>query len=156
MDDAARVRNHACRAAAWQRPRRRAGSGAAAIATARPRILDAPAELGVRRAVPVASCLADADCRGVIGAIAYLIHSPPRPLRRKLQQYMKDHPSLLRFRVGENVLVRWAHEDVILDDLEDETVVNGDDINYAEEEQIPLKPSPRKTGIVSYGTTKTK
>jgi hypothetical protein len=91
----------------------------------------------------------------VVGTIAYVVYSPPRPLRRRVQQFLKDHPSLLRFRVGESVLVRWAHEDVLLDNFEDETVVNGDDVNYAdEEEQIPLKPSPRKTGIVSYGTTK--
>ena len=92
----------------------------------------------------------------MVGLIAYLVHSPPRALRRRVQHLLKAHPSLLRFRVGESVLVRWAHEDVILDDLEDETVVNGDDVHYLdEEEQIPLKPSPRKTaGIVSYGTTK--
>ena len=72
-----------------------------------------------------------------------------------MQQHLKNHPSLLRFRVGENVLVRWAHEDVLLDDMDDETVVNGDDVNYVyEEEQIPLKPSPRKSGIVTYGSTR--
>lgn len=89
----------------------------------------------------------------MLGVIAYLIYSPPRPLRRQVQQFLKNHPSLLRFRVGESVLVRWAHEDVLLEDLDDETVVNGDDVNYSyEEEQIPLKPSPRKTGITTYGS----
>ncbi|KIP04092.1 hypothetical protein PHLGIDRAFT_25794 [Phlebiopsis gigantea 11061_1 CR5-6] len=93
--------------------------------------------------------------RFAIAVVAYLIYSPPRWLRRQIQQYLKNHPSLLRFRVGESVLVRWAHEDVLLDDMDDETVVNGDDVNYVyEEEQIPLKPSPRKSGIVTYGSTR--
>ena len=72
-----------------------------------------------------------------------------------MQQFLKSRPALLRFRVGEGVLVRWAHEDVLLDDMDDETVVNGDDVNYVpEEEQIPLKPSPRKNGIITYGSTR--
>ena len=86
--------------------------------------------------------------------LAYLIYSPPRPLRRRVQQYLKAHPALLRFRVGEGVLVRWAHEEVLLDNLEGD-VVEGDDVNWArEEEQIPLKPSPRKGNIAFYGTTR--
>ncbi|EKM53284.1 uncharacterized protein PHACADRAFT_210981 [Phanerochaete carnosa HHB-10118-sp] len=94
---------------------------------------------------------------GAVGIIAYLIYAPPRPLRRRVQQYLKAHPALLRFRVGEGVLVRWAHEDVLLEDLDDEaTVVHGDDVHFAdEEEQIPLKPSPHRarSGYITYGST---
>ena len=92
-----------------------------------------------------------------VGVLAWLIYSPPRVLRRRVQQYLKAHPALLRFRVGEGVLVRWAqHEDVLLDDMDDDaTVVHGDDVHYAdEEEQIPLKPSPHRTrsGHITYGS----
>lgn len=90
--------------------------------------------------------------------LAYVIYSPPRPLRRRVQQFLKAHPALLRFRVGEGVLVRWAqHEDVLLDDMDDDaTVVHGDDVHFMdEEEQIPLKPSPHRTrsGHTTYGST---
>ena len=95
--------------------------------------------------------------RVAVFAVAYLIYSPPRPLRRRVQQFLKAHPALLRFRVGEGVLVRWAHEDVLLEDIEDEaTVVHGDDAHFVnEEEQIPLKPSPHRTrtGHATYGST---
>lgn len=50
--------------------------------------------------------------------------------------------------------MRWAHEEVLLDNLEGD-IVEGDDVNWArEEEQIPLKPSPRKGNIAFYGTTR--
>lgn len=92
-----------------------------------------------------------------VGLVAYAVYAPPRPLRRRAQQFLKAHPALLRFRVGEGVLVRWAHEDVLLADLEDEpTVVHGDDVHDLDaEEQIPLKPSPHRTrsGHLSYGST---
>ena len=57
------------------------------------------------------------------------------------------------FRVGEGVLVRWAHEDLDLDEHEG-LIVEGDDVNgfVDEEEHIPLKPSPRKGGFVTYGS----
>ena len=71
-----------------------------------------------------------------------------------MQRYAKSHPSLLRFRVGESVLVRWAHEDLDLREEEEGLVVEGDDVNALvdEEEHIPLKPSPRKGGFVTYGS----
>ncbi|GJE92492.1 hypothetical protein PsYK624_086460 [Phanerochaete sordida] len=92
-----------------------------------------------------------------VGVLAWLVYSPPRVLRRRVQQFLKAHPALLRFRVGESVLVRWAqNEDVLLDDMDDDaTVVHGDDVHYAdEEEQIPLKPSPHRTrtGHITYGS----
>ena len=91
--------------------------------------------------------------RFIVAVIAYLVYWPPRPLRRRISLFLKEHPSLVRFRVRENVLVRWADQDVVLDSFEGD-VVEGDDIHHArEEEQIPLKPSPRKGNIAFYGTT---
>ena len=62
---------------------------------------------------------------------------------------------MLRFRVAENVLVRWAYEDLPLDESEEDVMVNGSSVNYLrDDEQIPLKPSPRLTSVTTYGTTK--
>lgn len=86
------------------------------------------------------------------GGIAYLVYFPPRFVRRHAQKYLKDHPSLLRFRVGENVLVRWAHEELNLEE-EEGLMIDGDDVNgFSEEQHIPLKPSPRKGGVITYGS----
>ncbi|KAI0343849.1 hypothetical protein BDW22DRAFT_1419677 [Trametopsis cervina] len=84
---------------------------------------------------------------------AYLIYFPPRLFRKLVSRYLKNHPSLLRFRVGENVLVRWAHDEIDLDG-EEPLFIDGDDINHYvdDEEGIPLKPSPRKVGFTTYGT----
>lgn len=66
---------------------------------------------------------------------------------------MKDRPSLTRFRVGEHVLLRWAQEDMRYEDGEEELMVNGErDPIFVDEEQIPLKPSPRKGHVPSYGS----
>ncbi|KAJ3540976.1 hypothetical protein NM688_g6149 [Phlebia brevispora] len=87
--------------------------------------------------------------------VAYCIHSPPKRFRKRFQEYLKKHPSLLRFRVGENVLVRWAYEDLALDESEEDVMVNATNDNYlGDDEQIPLKPSPRKPLIASYGAAK--
>ncbi|KAI0795025.1 autophagy-related protein 27-domain-containing protein [Abortiporus biennis] len=90
----------------------------------------------------------------VVMLLIYLIYWPPRILRQVLASFLKSHPSLLRFRVGESVLVRWAQEDMNLDDFEEDVMVNGedDDVFFDDEEQIPLKPSPRKVRFASYGT----
>ena len=92
--------------------------------------------------------------RLITAVIAYLLYSPPRRLRRSISKILKNHPSLLRWRVGENVLVRWAREEIDLDE-DDPMLITDDEISrfLDEEEGIPLKPSPRKGGITSYGTT---
>ncbi|KAI0746711.1 hypothetical protein C8Q80DRAFT_1176892 [Daedaleopsis nitida] len=66
------------------------------------------------------------------------------------------HPRLARFRVGERVLVRWAYEDLEMDD--DVLYADGEEdtmVNFVPEaeggEGIPLKPSPRKGQWASYG-----
>ncbi|KAI0700287.1 hypothetical protein BC835DRAFT_444835 [Cytidiella melzeri] len=86
----------------------------------------------------------------VTAAIAYLIYFPPRKLRRFVSKFLKKHTN---FRVGENVLVRWAHDEI---DLEEDgpLFINGDDISndIEDEENIPLKPSPRKVTFTTYGT----
>ncbi|KAG2143303.1 hypothetical protein BD769DRAFT_1636914 [Suillus cothurnatus] len=51
-----------------------------------------------------------------------------------------------RFRVSETILLRWAREDMIFDDEEEDTMVNGGG------EEIPLKPSPRKNFVIQYGS----
>lgn len=69
--------------------------------------------------------------------------------------FLKSRPSLLRFRVGERVLLRWVEEEEMeLADSEEDVMVNGDgeSIFFADEESIPLKPSPRKGRVVSYGS----
>ena len=90
--------------------------------------------------------------------MAYCVYSPPQRLREKVQSFVKRYPRLQRWRVGENVLVRWAYEDMPLEDGEEDVMVNGgvatDPIYAGEEEQIPLKPSPRKASVTSYGTAK--
>ncbi|KAI0087182.1 hypothetical protein BDY19DRAFT_995257 [Irpex rosettiformis] len=85
--------------------------------------------------------------------VAYLIYFPPRPFRRFISRFLKRHPSI-HFRVGETVLVRWAQEEMDLDE-DDPMFVNGDDISQFldDEEGIPLKPSPHKGGVVTYGST---
>ena len=89
-----------------------------------------------------------------------MIYYPPRRLRRFLSSWLKSRPSLLRFRVGEGVLVRWVQEDLELDGEED-FMINGGGrdgdslfaVDDEEEEAIPLKPSPRKVrGHSSYGS----
>ncbi len=86
-------------------------------------------------------------------ALAYLVWRPPARVRHYVTRFVKAHPRLGRFRVGEHVLVRWAYEDLEMDeDLgEEDTMVN---FSPAEEvdEGIPLKPSPRKGRWTSYGT----
>jgi len=80
-----------------------------------------------------------------VGILAYLVYKPPKALKRRLQSYIRDHPSLLRFRVGENVLVRWAHEELELEAGEEDHMINDEGTDYFDiDEQIPLKPSPRK------------
>ncbi|KAI0075596.1 hypothetical protein K474DRAFT_1599538 [Panus rudis PR-1116 ss-1] len=85
----------------------------------------------------------------------YLIYWPPRRLRQAVSSYLKSHPRLLRFRVGENVLVRWAQEDLELEDGEEDVMVNGEReplFVLEEEDGIPLKPSPRKGRTSLYGS----
>ena len=90
--------------------------------------------------------------------LGYLAWRPPVRVRRYVTRFVKAHPRLGRFRVRENVLVRWAYEDLDMDegelgygDGEEDTMVN-----FAPEEEvgegIPLKPSPRKGRWTNYGT----
>ncbi|OCH88027.1 hypothetical protein OBBRIDRAFT_758909 [Obba rivulosa] len=89
----------------------------------------------------------------MIFVVLYLLYFPPRALRRRVSSFVKTHPALQRFRVGERVLVRWAYEDLGFEDGEEDVMVNAAG-NAAElEEQIPLKPSPRmKNGVTHYGS----
>lgn len=68
-------------------------------------------------------------------------------LRGLLRSYQKPN----RFRVGETMLLRWAHEDMNFDDEEEDTMVNGGD-GLITGEEIPLKPSPRKNFVIQYGS----
>ncbi|KAI0360733.1 hypothetical protein OH77DRAFT_1493144 [Trametes cingulata] len=87
--------------------------------------------------------------------LAYIAWFPPARVRQYVSRFMKAHPRLARFRVGERVLMRWAYEDLEMDDEygygegEEDVMVN-----YApltEQEGIPLKPSPRPSGFTTYG-----
>ncbi|KAL7284230.1 hypothetical protein ACG7TL_001512 [Trametes sanguinea] len=85
--------------------------------------------------------------------LAYLAWFPPTRVRQYVTRFLKAHPRLTRFRVGERVLVRWAYEDL---ELGDEYADGEEDVmvNFAPEadpEGIPLKPSPRLGGFSGYG-----
>ncbi|KAI8986763.1 autophagy-related protein 27-domain-containing protein [Trametes punicea] len=88
--------------------------------------------------------------------LAYLAWFPPARVRQYVTRFLKAHPRLARFRVGEHVLVRWAYEDLELDnsygyaDSEEDVMVNF--APEADPEGIPLKPSPRLGGYTGYGT----
>ncbi|KAJ6494058.1 hypothetical protein C8R47DRAFT_1118222 [Mycena vitilis] len=85
-----------------------------------------------------------------------------RPLFHRLPIKLDHFP---RFSIphslkpaGEGRLVRWAHEDLELDDSED-IMVNGasdavDELDEVGDEYIPLRPSPRKLGarVKNYGS----
>ena len=62
-------------------------------------------------------------------------------MRRAVSRFVKAHPRLARFRVGERVLVRWAYEDLELEeggygmggvgsgaDGEEDVMVSGKDV----------------------------
>ena len=92
-----------------------------------------------------------------LALVAHVVRHPPR----RIHAFLKAHP---RFRVREGVLVRWAYEDLALEangdpEGEEDTMVNAADTAYAgDEEQIPLKPSPRhgrgRGKVLGYGTAK--
>ncbi|RPD65422.1 hypothetical protein L226DRAFT_530997 [Lentinus tigrinus ALCF2SS1-7] len=89
--------------------------------------------------------------------LTYLAWHPPARVRQYVTRFVKAHPRLGRWRVGESVLVRWAYEDLEMD--EDFGYGEGEEdtmVNFAPEEEagegIPLKPSPRKGRWPSYGT----
>ncbi|CDO74760.1 hypothetical protein BN946_scf185001.g8 [Trametes cinnabarina] len=87
--------------------------------------------------------------------LMYLAWFPPARVRQYVTRFLKAHPRLARFRVGERVLVRWAYEDL---ELGDDYAEGEEDVmvNFAPEadpEGIPLKPSPRLGGFSGYGTT---
>ncbi|KAI0717444.1 autophagy-related protein 27-domain-containing protein [Cerioporus squamosus] len=94
------------------------------------------------------------SCTAVV-TLAYLAWHPPARVRQYVTRFVKAHPRLGRWRVGERVLLRWAYEDFEMgEDFgegEEDTMVN-----FASEEEtgegIPLKPSPRKGRWPSYGT----
>ncbi|TBU45634.1 autophagy-related protein 27-domain-containing protein [Dichomitus squalens] len=89
--------------------------------------------------------------------LAYLAWRPPTRVRQYVTKFMKAHPRLARFRVGEQVLIRWAYEDLEMDEgyspSEEDTMVNWSADEEGSGEGIPLKPSPRKGGMLNYGTT---
>ncbi|OJT07763.1 hypothetical protein TRAPUB_1355 [Trametes pubescens] len=87
-------------------------------------------------------------------ALVYVAWFPPARVRQAVSRFRKAHPRLARFRVGERVLMRWAYEDLEMEDgygygEGEEDVM----VNYAPEveEGIPLKPSPRLGGFAGYG-----
>ncbi|KAH8103336.1 hypothetical protein BXZ70DRAFT_720347 [Cristinia sonorae] len=89
-----------------------------------------------------------------VAFLIYIAYHPPQLIRRHVLSYIKSHPSLARFRVGEHVLVRWADEELGYEEGEEDLMVNGerDSIFFDDDEQIPLKPSPKKKGLFpSYG-----
>ncbi|CCM03455.1 uncharacterized protein FIBRA_05588 [Fibroporia radiculosa] len=95
-----------------------------------------------------------ASFTGVVLGIMYVLYFPPPRVRAFMSSYVKRHPWLLRSRVGERALVRWASEDFVFDAGEEDTMVNaeGDLDAIALDEQIPLKPSPRRSVVSNYGT----
>ncbi len=93
-----------------------------------------------------------------LATLAYLAWRPPVRVRQYVSRFIKTHPRLARFRVGERVLVRWAYEDLEMEEAayapgEEDTMVNGGTGVGAMGEGIPLKPSPRKGQWASYGAT---
>ncbi|GBE84263.1 hypothetical protein BKA93DRAFT_534641 [Sparassis latifolia] len=91
----------------------------------------------------------------VVAILVYALYFPPRRLQHLVTSYVKTHPSLLRARVGERVLVRWADEDFVLDGGEEDVMVNADEQFDALDEQIPLKPSPRRSSVLTnYGSAR--
>ena len=93
----------------------------------------------------------------VIITLAYLAWRPPTRVRQYVTRFLKTHPRLARFRVGEQVLVRWAYEALEMDEgyrpSEEDTMVNWSADEERPGEGIPLKPSPKKGGLLNYGTT---
>ena len=91
-------------------------------------------------------------------AATYLAHRPPRRLRRAVLAYMKAHPRVMHSRAGEQVLIRWAREDLIFDAGDEDTLVNGPlpmpavRTGAGIDEGIPLKPSPRPMLPNNYGS----
>ncbi|KAH9849418.1 hypothetical protein C2E23DRAFT_935780 [Lenzites betulinus] len=87
-------------------------------------------------------------------ALAYVAWFPPPRVRQAVSRFVKAHPRLARWRVGERVLMRWAYEDLEMDDGygygegEEDVMVN---FAAMPEEGIPLKPSPRLGGVSGYG-----
>ena len=86
-----------------------------------------------------------------LATLAYLAWRPPARVQQYISRFVKAHPRLARFRVGERMLVRWAYEDMEMAEAayapgEEDTMVNGE-----MGEGIPLKPSPRKGQWASYG-----
>ncbi|KAI1798279.1 autophagy-related protein 27-domain-containing protein [Ganoderma leucocontextum] len=90
-----------------------------------------------------------------LATIAYVAWRPPARMRHYVSRFVKAHPRLARFRVGERVLVRWAYEDMEMEEAyapgEEDTMVNWGAGEIGE--GIPLKPSPRKGHWANYGTT---
>lgn len=77
----------------------------------------------------------------MILVVGYLIHSHPQKLKQRLTAHLvESRQSKLPFRVGESVLIRWAEEDMGIEDEEDVMVNSREDRDA--DEQIPLKPSP--------------
>ncbi|KAI0777632.1 hypothetical protein BD413DRAFT_467353 [Trametes elegans] len=91
--------------------------------------------------------------------LAYLAWFPPARVRQAVSRFVKAHPRLARFRVGERVLMRWAYEDLEMEHGDGYGYAEGEEdvmVNFAPEadpEGIPLKPSPRQRAYAGYGTT---
>ncbi|OBZ77234.1 hypothetical protein A0H81_02042 [Grifola frondosa] len=84
--------------------------------------------------------------------LAYLVYFPPAVVRRRIVSFIKSHPRFMRFRLRERVLVRWAYEDLELETGEEDVMVNAEEPLDMQDEQIPLKPSPRRNAFMNYGS----
>ena len=88
----------------------------------------------------------------LVVAYKYLIHSPPAFLRPYLSPLRRAFP----FRVTEGRLVRWAAEDLALAGLEYGDDGEGEEDLMVNQEEIPLKPSPRlgRGRVADYGAAR--
>lgn len=101
----------------------------------------------------------DRSYRGFISIIGLLIYSPPVPVTKFVNLYIRP----LQFRVGEQRLIRWLQEDSVglenLDVDEEDVMVNAipiDAVDVEAGQYIPLKPSPRKNLVKNYGSAITR
>jgi hypothetical protein len=88
--------------------------------------------------------------RFIIITLAYVVLYPPTCILRLIQA--RIDPSRLRSRIGEHRLIHWAGEDMAILEDEEDVMVNAEELEYTEE--IPLKPSPKRSHFLAkYGST---
>ncbi|KAF9218865.1 hypothetical protein BS17DRAFT_790408 [Gyrodon lividus] len=87
----------------------------------------------------------------LLAVIVILRHCLPRPLQRWIRKYTVSS----RFHVGEARLLQWAYEDAHWMGSKEDFMVNGGD-DSIDDDNIPLKPTPRKNFSVHYGSAQGK